>query len=338
MEINHCVALPINEKSQVAEARRHALGLAQSVGLSKADESNVAIIVTEAANNLTKHAVGGELLLSRLKCNTSVGIEVLALDRGPGMDNVERCLQDGYSSDSTMGAGLGALQRISQLFDVYSVPGLGSAILSRYWSHSGPECCSAFGWDVGAVCIPQHGETVCGDGWGIRNNGNSAVILLADGLGHGQYAAEASQKALEVFLHGPKLMNPSWMIEAIHEPLKHTRGAAVAVTEIDLRMCTVNFAGVGNISAVIVCGDKVKNMVSHSGIVGAEIRKIQEFSYLWPEYGILVIHSDGLKSRWDLNRYPGILKKHPALIAGVLYRDYCRGTDDVTVVVARTKG
>ncbi len=337
MEIRHCVTLPISEKGQVPEARRHALGLAQSVGLSEADESNVAIIVTEAANNLAKHSEGGELLLSSLKCNTSVGIEVLALDRGPGMNNVEQCLQDGYSSGSSMGAGMGALQRISQLFDVYSVPGLGSALLSRYWSHPGPECRSAFGWDVGAVCIPLHGESVCGDKWGIRNTRNCAMIMLADGLGHGQHAAEASQAAIEVFVESPKLM-PSEMIEATHVALRHTRGAAVAVTEVDLLSRTVNFAGVGNISSAVVCGDKVKNMVSHSGIVGAEIRKIQEFSYLWPEYGILVMHSDGLKSRWDLNRYPGILKKHPALIAGVLYRDYCRDTDDVTVVVVRTKG
>ena len=75
-------------------------------------------------------------------------------------------------------------------------------------------------------------------------------------------------------------------------------------------------------------------MVSYNGTVGHEVRKIREFTYLWPKGGLLVMHSDGLGTQWRLDRYPGLIARHPSLIAGVLYRDFNRGRDDVTVLVA----
>jgi anti-sigma regulatory factor (Ser/Thr protein kinase) len=336
VEIKHHIALSVTEKSQAAQARRHAASLADSLGLSKTDASNVAIIVTELAMNLAKHAANGELLLHGLKRQNSVGVEVLALDRGPGMANVGQCLLDGYSSAGSPGTGLGAVQRLSTLFDVHSVPQLGTAVLARYWSDPKPERFSSDGLVFGAVCIPKPGEDVCGDGWAMKNVGNRTLILLADGLGHGLFASEASQAAIRVFRQNSPLSLPE-ILKVIHESLLGTRGAAAAVTEIDVVMRVVRFAGIGNISSSVLSSKGARSMVSLSGIVGAEIQKIQEFTYPWPEQAILLMHSDGLTSRWNLDRYPGILNKCSSLIAGVLYRDYFRRTDDVTVLVARSK-
>lgn len=336
MEIRHHIALSVTEKSQAADARRRALSLAGILGLSKTDASNVAIIVTELAKNLAKHAAHGELLLHGLKCENSVGVEVLALDRGPGMANVGQCMLDGYSSAGSPGTGLGAVQRLSTLFDVHSVPELGTAVLVRYWSNPKPECFSSHGLEVGAVCLPKPSETVCGDGWAMENAGNRTLILLVDGLGHGLFAAEASREAIRAFRQNSQ-RSPQEILSAIHEALLGTRGAAVAVTEVDPVMGVVRFTGVGNISAAVLSRQGIKNMVSLNGIVGAEIRKIQEFTYPWPDQAILFMHSDGLTNRWSPERYPGILNKRPSLIAGVLYRDYSRRTDDITVLVAKTK-
>jgi hypothetical protein len=74
---------------------------------------------------------------------------------------------------------------------------------------------------------------------------------------------------------------------------------------------------------------------AHNGIAGHEARRIHEFSYPFPDDGLLVLHSDGLKSQWSLDGYPGLAERDPALIAGILFRDFNRGRDDVTVVVAR---
>jgi hypothetical protein len=109
----------------------------------------------------------------------------------------------------------------------------------------------------------------------------------------------------------------------------------LAVTEVDFERLAVRFAGVGNISGTIVSPAKSSSMVSYNGTVGHEVRKIQEFVYEWPKGGLLVMHSDGMGTQWRLDRYAGLADKHPSLIAGVLYRDFNRGRDDVTVLVAR---
>jgi len=168
-----------------------------------------------------------------------------------------------------------------------------------------------------------------------------SLILLADGLGHGILAAEAAVEAVKTFQNNTSLA-PAQVVAAIHAALRSTRGAAVAVAEVDAAQQVVRFAGVGNIAGLILSADGCRHLVSHNGTAGHEVRKIQEFTYPWPARGggrqpLLILHSDGLTSRWDLDRYPGLAQRHPSLIAGVLYRDFYRGRDDVTVVVATEK-
>ena len=107
------------------------------------------------------------------------------------------------------------------------------------------------------------------------------------------------------------------------------------VAEIDLVQNCVRYAGVGNISGVIVSNGSSRHLVSTNGTVGHDVRKVQEFSYPFPDNALLVLHSDGLTSHWNMDAYPGLIVKPPSLIAGVLYRDFQRGNDDVTVVAAR---
>jgi hypothetical protein len=76
-------------------------------------------------------------------------------------------------------------------------------------------------------------------------------------------------------------------------------------------------------------------MVSHNGIVGHAVRSIQEFVYPCSRNMLVVLHSDGLATNWHLPVYPGLAEKHPGIIAATRYRDFTRGRDDVTVVVAR---
>jgi anti-sigma regulatory factor (Ser/Thr protein kinase) len=332
--LSDTIVLPVTESSQVGEAHRLATRLAQGLGFNETEAGKVAIVVSEAARNLATHATGGELLLRALERDGVAGLEVLALDRGPGMANVAECLRDGYSTTGGPGTGLGAIARLSALFDIHSIPGAGTALLARLWSRPLPRHLQPHPLEIGAVCLPQPGQEVGGDGWAVDQRPGRGLILVADGLGHGSDAAQASGEAVTVFRKNPHLA-PAAMIEAVHAALRHTRGAAVAVAEVDVLHQVVRFAGVGNIAGVILSPAGSRHMVSHHGTAGHEVRKIQEFTYPWPEGALLVIHSDGLATHWDLDRYPGLASRHPSLIAGVLYRDYSRRRDDVTVVVAR---
>ncbi len=327
--------IPITESSQVAEARRLTRTLARDIGFNEVAAAKAALVVTELGGNLVKHATrGGSLLIRPLAWEGLSGLEILSLDKGPGIARVSEALRDGYSSAGTTGTGLGAVKRISSLFDLHSLPGTGTAVVASLWSQPLPEDYYPGRHQIGAVNTAKPGEDVSGDAWAAYQQRDRILILVADGLGHGPLAAEAAGMAINIFREHPGL-SPAGMLEIIHEALRSTRGAAVAVADIDEARHEVRFAGVGNISGIILSPAGNRSMVSHNGTLGYQAHKIQEFIYPWPEEAVLIMHSDGIATRWGLESYPGLLKKHPSLIAGVLYRDFERGYDDATVVAVR---
>jgi anti-sigma regulatory factor (Ser/Thr protein kinase) len=332
------IALPVTEESQVGEARRIAVALAAEVGFNETDRGKVAIAIAEAAKNVVKHAREGEILLQTVQTPAGYCIQIVALDRGPGMANVGQCLRDGFSTAGTLGTGLGAIQRLSSFFDIHSVPKLGTALLMRLSPTQNRAQASENSnyLEFGVVRLPKTGEQICGDSWAMQNHLNKNLILVADGLGYGVLAQEASQEAVRVFGENAKL-GPKAILEKAHAALKNTRGAAAAIAQIDRTQKTICFAGVGNITGVVFTDNQTRSMVSYNGTVGHMMRKVSEFVYPWSSHSLLIMHSDGLAAQWDLNRYPGLVARHPALIAAVLYRDFKRTRDDMTVVVAKVR-
>jgi anti-sigma regulatory factor (Ser/Thr protein kinase) len=329
--------MQIADTSQIAVARRAAVELAYSLGFDEATTGQVSLIVTEAGTNLVKHGGGGQLLLRAAVETDGRHLEIVALDRGPGMANVARCLEDGYSTAGSPGTGLGALRRLSSEFDIYSRQGRGTALLARVGDRSRPPDANGDRpVQVGGLCLPKPGEDACGDAWEEESGISGTTLMVADGLGHGPAAAEAAKESVKVFraLRGRR---PGERVEAIHAALRSTRGAAVAVAEVNLQTRVVCFAGLGNISARLVGVGRVRHMVSHNGTAGHVARRIDEFSYPWATRDLLVMHSDGLATQRDLDGYPGLADHHPSLVAAVLYRDFTRGRDDVAVVVARER-
>lgn len=326
--------ISVTETSQVGEARRTATALAARLGFSEPGCGNVALVATEAATNLVKHAREGQLLLRPLEDGAGLGIEILALDRGPGMADVDRCLHDGFSTAGTPGGGLGAISRLSSVFEIYSRPEGGTAMLARLWSAQHTPANHRPRFRTAAVSVPKPGETACGDAWAADQEGTRIRLMIADGLGHGPDASRAAQLAVRVFHEKPDL-GPAESLRAMHPALRSTRGAAVTVVEIDLARRTLRHAGIGNVAGAVLADGGSRSLVSHNGTVGHEARHFQEFVSVFPAGAVLVMYSDGLTSRWSLDPYPGLIARDPALLAGVLYRDFQRGRDDVTVVVGR---
>src|SRR5580698_8349293 len=165
------VRIPIEDVSQCGEARRMALQMARSVGFDEFRAGRVAIVVTEACTNILKHAGTGEILLQVTDPGSEAAVpefELIALDKGPGMLNIEECLRDGYTTGSSPGQGLGAMRRQSDESDFYSVPGQGTAILARWpVANAGVRLC-AERLRVGAVNVSKYGEEFCGDSWAVE--------------------------------------------------------------------------------------------------------------------------------------------------------------------------
>ncbi|WP_246163002.1 ATP-binding SpoIIE family protein phosphatase [Brasilonema sennae] len=332
--ITHTLALPIVEPSQAGEARRSAIALATHLGFNQTEQGKVGIVVTEIANNLVHHAKNGLLLVQAIAKHNIHGLEILALDTGPGMRNISECMRDGFSTRGTAGNGLGAISRLSSFFDISSIPDIGTAILCHLWASPIPTNLSSDHLELGVVCLPKPGEEVCGDAWACEISQERILVLVADGLGHGSLAAQASTEAVRVFQENVH-RSPQEIIAAAHQALRSTRGAAVAIAEINFAHQSLRFAGVGNIAGSVFWSGGKYNLVSYNGTVGCEVHKIREFTHQWYPGGLLIMHSDGLGTQWRLERYPGLIHKHPSLIAGVLYRDFFRLRDDVTVLVVR---
>ncbi|MBW3571295.1 MAG: SpoIIE family protein phosphatase [Gemmatimonadetes bacterium] len=336
MEVTGGFALTVSDPSGAGDVRRRATGLAQALGLGETDTGRAALAATEAATNLAKHSPGGGVVIVR-PCGRggARGVELLAVDRGPGMRSVDQCLADGFSTAGSSGTGLGALSRVSDEFDLFSTPERGTVLLSRVWGGApGP---AQTGVALGGVSVAKPGQTVCGDHWSIAHGDLRCVMVCADGLGHGPDAAVAAQAATRAFDDHPDEA-PERLLERMHAALRHTRGAAVSVAEVDLEARVVRYAGVGNVSATLWTPGQSRTLVTHAGIVGSEMRKVQAFQTALPTPWVLVLHSDGVSGRWSLDAYPGLARRDPAVIAAVLYRDFCRGSDDATVVVAREVG
>ena len=322
----------VAEESQVGEARRRVVRLAQALDFDETTSGRLAILATEVSTNLVRHAHGGHLLVSWLGDDRARAIELLAIDKGPGMKSVREALRDGHSTTGTPGTGLGAMSRVADVFDLHSAPGVGTAVLARVWS-SRPASAPPARLDVGGVSIPIAGEDACGDGWAFEYAAGLTRILVVDGLGHGPDAAKVAREAVSIFRTAGG--SPAELVGRLHAGLRPTRGGAVAVAEVDPARGLLRFAGVGNIAGVVQADAGSRHLVSHSGIVGHEVRRIDEFSYPWPASALLVLHSDGVATHWDLARYAGLVRCDPALVAAVLYRDFARARDDATVVVAR---
>ncbi len=324
------VKLPVEDASHVAEARRHCVSLAERAGFGEPDAGRVAIVVTELATNLLKHASTGVLIAGLIEAEGGCGVQILSLDKGAGISDLAAASRDGFSTAGSSGTGLGALSRLSNIFEVSTAPGYGAAMLAVLYPGRKP----AHGRrpNFGAVSIPKHGEEVCGDAWAEVSGGSRTVVLVADGLGHGYAAHEAAQEAVRIFRREPEAPVAA-ILAAVDAGLRKTRGAAVSVARVDHERGLVTYAGIGNVAGAIFAEDSVRRMVSLNGTAGLAVRHIQAFDYPLPKGSRVALASDGIASGWSMLRYPGLLRASPALAAGVIFRDFERGRDDATVLV-----
>ena len=329
------IAVTVTEASQVAEARRRAVATAQGFGFCETAVGRVAIVTTELATNIVKYGVPGEILVGTYDDGTGAGVEIIALDKGPGLTDLSGAMRDGHSTGGSGGTGLGAVRRLSDAFDIVSWSGKGVAVTSRLSADTTPsKIRSADVPSFGAVAVPLRGETANGDAHAVREQPDGWTVIVADGLGHGPVAAQASQEAVRLFRKHED-GRPGEILAAIHAGLRHTRGGAVSVARYDRGRGQVTFAGIGNVTGAIASHGEIKRTVSLAGTAGHVARRIQEFEYPLDPDGLFILYSDGIVTNWSLDAYPGLVAAHPSLVAGVIYRDFARTRDDAIVLVVR---
>ena len=329
------VSFKAEDRSYFAIVKKEIHALAVSANFSDKKLGEIDIIVAETVTNLVKHAGGGQVLVRLVEEQSIQGIELISIDNGPGMTDVTRMVADGVSTKNTLGQGLGAIKRLSDLFQVYSLKDWGTVMLIRVFESELRVARKPEKWEFNSVILPKPGETECGDGLFYTVTKDHLKFFLGDGLGHGTEAAKAVMTAGDAFLEFDEV-EPGEIIRHINKAVKKTRGLVGTVAVFSFKEKTWRICGVGNISSKINSPESAKNYMSYNGIIGLNLPNTlnaQEIPYEPGQH--LVMCSDGLKSRWDSIRYPAIMRYDLSIVSAALLKEFARNTDDMAVLTCK---
>ncbi len=320
--------LVVEDASAVAACRNAGLAMASRLQFPASRADQLALAVTEAASNLYKHARQGSLLLCVNREADVPGIDLVTIDAGPGLRDISAAMRDGHSTAGTLGIGLGAIRRLADFSDLYSRPGHGTALIARFWPAPGPPAIRCAG-----LVRPITGEAECGDAFGVIRRDDVVTAVFCDGLGHGPLAAAASARALAAVLDEPA-SEPAALLERAHRRMSGTRGGAVAVVQVTGQVA--RFAGLGNVAGFVLSAGSRKSMLSVPGIAGYQARAFRQFDYEVPPGAAVILHSDGISSRWEVAAVPDVETRDPLLIAAVLLAEAGIHRDDAGVLVLKS--
>jgi anti-sigma regulatory factor (Ser/Thr protein kinase) len=332
------VVFRADDRSYFAILKKEIHTLAVSAGFGSHKVGEIDIIVAEMVSNLVKHAGGGQILVKLVEENGMQGIEIISLDNGKGMTDVGRMVTDGVSTKNTLGQGLGAIKRMSQLFQVFSQKDWGTIVLARVFAEDLPLHRKLPFAEVRSVILPKPGEQACGDGFQCVSTPDHIKLFLGDGLGHGPEAAKAVEKAIEAF-QACQHNNPVEIIRHINEEVKKTRGLVATVAVFNVKAGTWEICGVGNIATKVISPGFSKAYMSYNGIVGLNLPRTLNTQHIPHEKGqVLVMCSDGLRSRWEALRFPSVLRYDLSVFSTSLINEFARYTDDMSVMACKING
>ncbi|MFE1249678.1 SpoIIE family protein phosphatase [Streptomyces sp. NPDC058735] len=334
--------VPVDDSTRVRDVRVATEEASACAGLAPHRTAAAALVATELATNLSRHADGGRVLINLVERGPDAGrrmsVQIVSMDHGPGIPDVAAAMRDGYTTTvASLGAGLGTCKRIANDFDLHSAPGRGTVAVARVDHDPVVRGVRPPFPRVGGVNVPLGRAGQSGDAWARVCAGERLTLLLADGLGHGAKAADASMTAVRD-LPGVAHLSPSEILRQLGTSLRPTRGAAVAVAQLDLGSGQLHFAGIGNVGARLRTGSTWRPLLSQPGIVGARAPVSVPVQHQpWHDDSLLVLHSDGLPARWSPPDDAVLLGRDPGLVAAVVLRDAGSAArpvgDDTCVVV-----
>jgi anti-sigma regulatory factor (Ser/Thr protein kinase) len=331
------ISYQIEDRSYISYIKREIHNDVVRGKFKEAQVGQIDIIISELTSNIVKHARSGELLYRCHDISEHDSIfEVISIDNGPGILDPDQMMQDGVSTAKTLGQGLGAIKRLSNVAQLYSAPKWGTVMYSLVRAAAMKETAKKIpDLEIKALCVSKPREAVCGDGYIVKKDSSERLIFFGDGLGHGEFAKEAVDRASDFFLE-TKEIDPVEILKEMHHKVKRTRGlvatiAAWSKTSNEWKVC-----GVGNILTRMYSGLQYKNLMPYNGVIGLNIPRSMNVTVI---QGVknhhLIMCSDGINSRWDLTKYPSIFKYDNTILAAAIYKDFTRGNDDASILIAK---
>lgn len=347
-------SIEIKDEADVGAARRAVHEYAQRAGFDATELAEIDIVVQEIGTNAARYASGGGWLhfaMIESSDEQARALELFYCDKGPGIYDLDRAIRDGVSTSgsNSLGAGLGAIRRLMDEFDIYSTVAStarlareaaarrtthGTALLTRKWLGNQLPAAADDTKRIGIWSRPHPDETANGDAYFIRKRGAQTLFAVIDGLGHGHGAKQAADVAIDALdeWQGEPL---DQVIETTHNALRATRGAVMGAAIIDANKELFHYAGVGNVEVRVFDTPEPFSPISVNGTLGSRLGRVRVWTNPWTDGATLVMASDGISASWNMVAYPGLLRHSPQLLAGILMRDYSRRADDATVLVIK---
>jgi anti-sigma regulatory factor (Ser/Thr protein kinase) len=332
------VSFSIEERSYLAILKREVHHLGVQSGLNEKRVAELDIVVAELGSNIIKHGKGGEVLVM-LSGDPTPAIEIIGIDNGPGISNIGRMMQDGMSTTKTLGQGLGAMQRLSDFLQIYSVKGWGTITLMRFYLKPPASPPVKPGPEIRTLLLCKPGEKMCGDGYFINTDRAGIRVFLGDGLGHGPEAFNAVTAAINSFRYC-MITDLGDVLRDIHTDVKKTRGLVGSIANYNFKTRSWRLCGVGNIHTRIWTAAVAKTYLPYNGIIGHNMPRTINEQVIPHDEGteqITLLCSDGIRTRWDMNKYPAIFRYDMTIMAAAIYKDHARKTDDMSIVIIKTK-
>jgi len=327
--------LSIGSDADIVLARTKGEKLARSIGMEKAQVSDVAIAISELASNLVKHRVtDGKIIIREIRADEKKGIEVVSSDRGPGIADIDQAMNDGYSTTGSLGIGLPAVNRLMDEFQIRSNIGEGTLVTTRKWVKPEMPYIPVPELEFSVFSRPVPGQRYNGDAYFVKRYEDKITFAVIDGLGHGQDAQEASQAAvdcLENYYRRPF----AEIFQLCHQRLKKTRGAAMSLCRISLKDRVMTHAGIGNVNTRVYSSEKAPAPFCINGTLGVAIRTVKVDDYPLPKDSIIIMFSDGISGRFSPDNLPGFLSLEPQRLAKRIMDNHAKDNDDATIIVGR---
>lgn len=329
-------SIEVAQSADVSAARQTAKAMAREMGFDEKVKEEIAIAVSELGWNLAKYARRGRLTLRPLQEAGRVGIQIESVDSGPGIPEVERAMADGFSTAGSLGCGLGAVNRLMDEFHVRSRRGAkrGTRIVCRRWRSLGALSMVPCPLDFGVATRPHPMRTVNGDAFIIERWGETALVGVIDGLGHGPLAHQAAETArhyIENHFNQPLKA----IFRGVGRACRATNGVVMALGRFDWARKTLAFASVGNVEARVLGSPQPMNFVVRRGVIGLNAPDPVVTEHGWGLASVLVLHSDGVMTRWRWEDYVHLDEGPATVFAQQLLQRLARDDDDATVVVVK---
>lgn len=325
--------LPIKEALDCVMAQQAARQVAKALGFAEAASEEVALVATELASNVVKHAGHGTLTMRPVYKGDCNGIEILAEDQGPGMVNVERSWADGYSTAGSLGYGLGTVNRLMDEVDIVSTPGLGTRIACQRWLRPDRTSPVRLPWETGIVTRSRRFAPANGDAFVLRESQNQLLVGVIDGLGHGEPAQQAAMAAQQ-YIQSHAGLELDKIFRGVSRACRATRGVVMALA-LFKSPSQLSFASIGNIEVRAWTRGERLYFLPQRGILGLNEPDVVVHNFRWQPGWLLVMHTDGLRSQWQWTDFPGLERESAQSAATRLMRSLASEDDDATVVTLR---